>query len=248
MTTATEGATKSTEGAGQPTDETLHDAAITATEAWQENPTDETKKTAKDAVAAAKTAVAKTRESNAKVKEEATAKEKSDKATAEASKAELLKYGKTELKLPENSPLNDTHLDTVVDFSKKHGMSKEGAQALLERENAAIQAHSEAQEAAKDVVVENWKTAIGSDKELGGDNLNEVAIVVKKVNDRFFSKELQEKLVETGLGNYPELVRALHKIGKSMSPAQLEIPGSQTGDSGKKEAADVLYGGTKIET
>jgi len=239
----TKAATKTIEGDETP--EALHDAAITATEAWQESPSDETKKAAKDAVVKAKDAATKAKDANAKTqKETADAKTKSDKE-AETAKSELLKYEGKDLTLPQDSQLGEAHLEKTVAEAKKLGLSKEGAQALLERDNATIQAHTEAQDAAKDEIVDGWLQLVKDDKDLGGtkEKTEATAILVKKVVDRFGSKALKEKLVETGLGNYPELVRFFRDVGKSMTAEQLVLPGASAVTKDTRTPAERLYGG-----
>lgn len=216
-----------------------------------EGKTAEEKKAAEDAAAKEKAdadaAAAKEKEDAdakaAKEKEEADAKAKE--AKEKEGKEELLKYEKTDLVLPKDSPLNEAHLDKVLADAKALGLSKEGAQALLERDNAAAAGFREAMQAESDEVVESWKGDVAKDKELGGEGdkkvLEETAIRVKKVVDRFGSEKLKEKLVETGLGNHPELVRFFNAVGLAMTPDQFVLPGAQVDAPGKKSAANTLY-------
>ncbi len=181
----------------------------------------------------------------AKEKEDADAKAKEDAAKTEEEKAKSLKYEKTDLVIPKDSLLNEAQLDGVLDFAKKQGLSKEGAQALLERDNAATSSMLKSIQEESDKAVEGWKGDVANDKELGGDGdkkvLDATAIRVKKVVDRFGSEALKEKLVETGLGNHPELVRFFNAVGLAMKPEQFIIPGAQVDSSGQKSAADTLY-------
>ncbi len=65
--------------------------------------------------------------------------------------------------------------------------------------------------------------------------------LAKRVVDRFGTDPLKKSLSESGLGNHPELVRLLVRIGKSMSEDQLVIAGHKPSET-KKSAADILFG------
>jgi len=205
----------------------LHDSAITAVEAWQANPTDDTKKAAVDAVTKAKEGIKGYIPDGYVPKESAP--------------------DKYELKLPEGSKLQDAHVEKISNYAREKGFSNERAQALLERDNTIYasfeeQRQAEMQEQLKETG-ERWIQEVKDDKELGGDNFNKSIELSKQVLARFGDESLRESLNETGLGNNPGLVRMLTNIGKAMSPDQLVLGGTQKTDD-KLPIEKVFYGAT----
>lgn len=144
-----------------------------------------------------------------------------------------------DLKLPENSGLDKSDLDKIAATAKAQGLSQEDAQKLVERDNETLKAYSDRQQAKMDAERNAWINALNADKELGGDNLPKVAELSKRVIDRFASPELKAALESTGLGNHPELVRFVHRIGKLMAN-DTTVLGGPTAQA-KREPKDVLY-------
>lgn len=70
--------------------------------------------------------------------------------------------------------------------------------------------------------VAGWGESVRTDKEFGGDKLDENLGLAKKAVEKFGSPELQ-KLLDSpdkggfGLGNHPEVVRLFYRIGKAIS-------------------------------
>lgn len=61
-----------------------------------------------------------------------------------------------------------------------------------------------------------WAPALKTDKEFGGDKLDENLAVAKKAMSTFGTPELNAVLAKTGLGNHPEVVRAFWKVGQHL--------------------------------
>jgi hypothetical protein len=62
-----------------------------------------------------------------------------------------------------------------------------------------------------------WFTASQTDKEFGGEKLEQNLGIAKKALDSFGTPELKQMLVSTGFGNHPEVIRAFYKIGQAMA-------------------------------
>ena len=212
----------------------LHDEAFAATQAWQIE-TDETKKaelktTAEGLVKSSKGAYKAERE---KAIEEA-------KKTVGQKPVAPEKY---ELKLPEGSKLDASHLERIAADAKARGLSQEDAQAEVERNSKAQEAFAKQQDEQVKVYLEKLATEAKADKEIGGEAFVKNSELAKRVVDRFGTEEFKKALNDSGLGNHPELIRVFHRIGKIMSEDQLVLPGTQQ-KSEKKPAAEVLYGET----
>jgi hypothetical protein len=62
-----------------------------------------------------------------------------------------------------------------------------------------------------------WEQAAKADKEIGGDKLPENLGLAKSVLDKFGTAELRELLTTSRLGNNPEVIRLLSKVGAAIS-------------------------------
>jgi hypothetical protein len=216
---------------GEPTTETpeaLHDAAIAATEAWQANPTDELKVAAKSAVEKAKAAATKAKE------------EAASKAKAEAEQRKQLYPDKFVLKAPEESGLDATQVEEIAAYAKAQGFSQTQAQALVDREARLRQTWQDGQAALLEQKQAEWLASAKADKEFGGEGFAKNSELAKRVVHRFGSEALKQALEESGLGNHPELVRLLVRIGSAMGEDTL-VTGAPSG-KGPTAPEDVLYG------
>lgn len=146
------------------------------------------------------------------------AKDEGDKGatttTQEPAKVVPEKY---ELKVPESSSINQSHLDKISEYAKQKGLSNDEAQALVDREHEVVESFKAHQQEQFTERKNQWLEEVKNDKELGGENISETAILTKRAMDHFASDALKAELDSTGYGNHPELVRMLSKIGKAMS-------------------------------
>ena len=72
-----------------------------------------------------------------------------------------------------------------------------------------------------------WTEQSRSDTEFGGDKLEENLGIAKKAIDQFGSDGLRELLdSSTGLGNHPEVIRFMYKVGQALSEDRF-VGGSQ---------------------
>jgi hypothetical protein len=145
------------------------------------------------------------------------------------------------LTLPDESPLDDSAVERIAAKAKERGLTSEQAQELLNHESEAVSGYAKAQSEAFKQAVDSWKTAIESDKELGGADYAKNAELAKRVVDRFATEDFKKALNETGFGNHPELFRVFFKIGKAMAEDQLVMPGAQQAPK-QRSVEDLLYG------
>jgi hypothetical protein len=147
---------------------------------------------------------------------------------------------KYDLKLPDGSPLDAKALDEVSSFAKEKKLTQDEAQAVLERESKRIASYVDAQKEQLAQKQKEWIETIKTDKELGGEGMNKTIEMAKRVVDRYGSDSLKKALNDSGLGNHPELVRFVSRIGKAMSEDQLVLPGAAQ-STGKKSLEDIFY-------
>lgn len=147
---------------------------------------------------------------------------------------------KYDLKLPDGSLLEASHIERISSFAKEKGLSNEMAQSLLEREHGAVSSYAEAQKQNYNKTVDSWAKLVEADSEIGGEGYKKNVELASRVIKRFGSESLVKALNETGYGNHPELVRAFTRIGKAMTEDQLVMPGTQP--PAKPSMEDRFYG------
>lgn len=148
---------------------------------------------------------------------------------------------KYDLKLPENSLLDPTHVEKISSYAKEKGLSNEQAQEILNRENEVLTAYDATQKETYNKIKENWRTEAEADKEVGGEQHKESVHYAQQVVNRFGSDVFKKALVDTGFGNHPELLRIFARIGRVMSPDKLVLPGTQPVVGTKKSVEAKLY-------
>lgn len=146
---------------------------------------------------------------------------------------------KYELKMPEGSQLDAAAVEKVSSFAKENKLSKDQAQAILNRESDAVKSFSETQQAALKERRETWKTESSNDKEIGGEGFNKNVEMAHRALKHFGGEKLMQELEVTGYGNHPEVVRVFARIGKAMSEDKFVQAGAQV--SGQKSLAETFY-------
>jgi len=69
----------------------------------------------------------------------------------------------------------------------------------------------------RDAVCQDWATQSRNDPEFGGKILDAALEIAKDVVNRYGNKELRAALNDTGMGNHPEMVRLLWKVGQALN-------------------------------
>lgn len=147
---------------------------------------------------------------------------------------------KYDLKLPEGSRLDADHLETLSALAKERKLTNAEAQDILERDHAVLSAFEDRQRQEAEVMKDEWAKAALSDKEYGGEKYKESITLAKRVIDQFGSNALKEQLNRSGLGNHPELIRLMVRIGKEISAGSLVV--SKGEKPPEKTAGEIFYG------
>jgi hypothetical protein len=124
-----------------------------------------------------------------------------------------------EVSVPEGVELDKGFLEAV-----KAGDPQKVVDAYLAQQKAADAEWAKQGQA--------WVQQVRSDPELGGANLQATEAACRKAMARFGSPALAKTLVEFGLDNHPELVRAFARMGKAIG--EDSIAGTAT--SAEKQA------------
>lgn len=144
-----------------------------------------------------------------------------------------------ELKLSENTTLDDKHVEDLTAFAKEKGLSQEVAQEILSREEKAVSSYIESAEAESNKMVEDWRKEVENDKELGGDNLKETVAAARGALKEFGSEDLVKLLDESGYGNHPLVIKFLKNTYDKISDDSLVQPGA--GGTKTKSLAETFY-------
>ena len=121
---------------------------------------------------------------------------------------------KYEFKAPEGKEYDAEIIGSFSEIAKELNLTQEAAQKLLDSMAPKI---AERQMGQLEAIRNEWAQASQTDKEFGGDKLNENLAVAKKALDQFGTPELRALLNESGLGNNPEVIRFMYRAGKAIS-------------------------------
>lgn len=147
-------------------------------------------------------------------------------------------YG--ELKLPEGVELDKEAMTEFKGVAKELELSKEGAQKLVDLQAKLMTKAGESMTEAWSKIQTEWREKAQADKEYGGKAFKENVGLAQKAIKTFGSKEFSEALESTGMGNHPELIRFLVKVGKEISEDGIMNNGNKGGGE-KKDAASILF-------
>lgn len=147
---------------------------------------------------------------------------------------------KYELALAADSKLDKAALGRIAGEAKDMKLSQEEAQALVQREEKAVAGVYQKQQDQLKSEVEGWVTQIQGDKEYGGEKYKETVAFAHAALNKFGTPEFSALLEKTGLGNQPDLVKLMSKVGRSMASDQAVLP-RVSGADGPIRAADALF-------
>ena len=74
----------------------------------------------------------------------------------------------------------------------------------------------------------SWVDTAKQDAEYGGEKFEENIAVAVKARDSFGTSEFNEMLDSSGLGNHPEMIRFLNRVGKAISEDSVVVGGNST--------------------
>lgn len=134
------------------------------------------------------------------------------------------------------------------EVAKKHGLSAEQAQGIVELSDQLSRSTAEAELAHLEETQAKWRKSVETDKEIGGTKLKETHADIGRVLNSYGKEnpagivELRKAMNETRMGDHPELVRFLAWVGRqtredSAPPAGPTHP--------KQTLLDQLYGSSQ---
>lgn len=138
-------------------------------------------------------------------------------------------------KLPEGMEVNPDLMKEATDIFKDLKLTQEQAQKLVEFDIKRTQDSATKEGDAWTELTEGWKKESNTDKEFGGAELDANLAIAKKGRDAFGNKEFTSMLEITGVGNHPEMIRFLFKLGKKLGDDKI-LQGSNVVGTEKDQA------------
>jgi hypothetical protein len=135
-------------------------------------------------------------------------------------------------------PVMDTDLKTLA---KELDLTQAGAQKLAELGAKAATKWSTDLQSHIDATSDAWEQAAKADKDIGGDKLPANLGLAKSALDRFGTPELRELLNTSRLGNHPDMIRLLAKVGQATSDDSRLTTGIPPNAPGAKSPASVMF-------
>ncbi len=172
-------------------------------------------------------------------KDEEQAETKDEDSEADESKDEGAPETYSDFTLSEGMEPDKETMDEFKTLAKEENWSQEKAQKLVDLQNKAMLRVGDTLKQRWADTQKEWRESTENDKAFGGDKLDESLVFAKSAMKKFGNDAFSEMLESTGMGNHPEVVRFLYKIGKSIS--EDDIMAGRAGASGPRDPAKTLF-------
>ena len=197
--------------------------------------TTELTKPAVDPAADPKPAVDETPEAKAvREKTEADAKAAADQKAKDEAVPE-----KYEFKFEEGLEVDAPLVEKFTPLAKELKLNNAGAQKLVDFYTEVRKEFGEKMQKDWDTLTEGWANSAKTDAEIGGDKWTGSLKDAKLALDKLGTPKLMEDLETTKMGNHPEVIRLLTKVGRLLADDKLHHGGPNGG--AKPSTADLLY-------
>lgn len=138
---------------------------------------------------------------------------------------------------PEGVNFSGPSLDAFKALAAEHGLSQQAAQSFMDLHAQTVTGQAEAQAA----LVQGWAEEAHGDREFGGAGFDVNMGMAGKALRAYGSPELSQFLVQSGLGNHPELIRAFYRIGKTLGEDGKAPPASSAAAGGQEALLRQMY-------
>jgi hypothetical protein len=144
-----------------------------------------------------------------------------------------------DFKMPEGIQLDETLMTDALPLFKEMGLTQDAAQKLVDFQATRVQADAQKQVDAFNQLKTEWREQSANDKEFGGEAFNENVKLAQAAVNKFGTPELKTLMEDYGVGNHPEMLRFMVKVGKLTAE---DVPGSTgSGGEGQKDVVSTLY-------
>lgn len=141
--------------------------------------------------------------------------------------------------MPEGVEVDSALMTEAAPLFKELGLTQDQAQKLVDFQAKQVQASSESQDNAFTQLMNDWQDQSKNDKEFGGDKFEESVGIARTAVDKFGTPELKQLLEEHGVGNHPEVIRFMVKVGKLTAE---DVPGGTVAPTSRaQDRVSLLY-------
>lgn len=141
--------------------------------------------------------------------------------------------------MPEGMTLNAEQLEAAKPLFKDLGLNQEQAQKLVDFQAQQVQASQQGQMDAFNQLKTDWVEQAKQDAEIGGDKFDETVGIAKEAIAKFGNEGLTKLLNDFGMGNHPEVIRFMAKVGRLTREDNPDAGGSPPGKP--NDHVSVLY-------
>jgi len=135
---------------------------------------------------------------------------------------------KYEFKAPEGFELDTELVEQFTPVAKELNLTNDQAQKLVDLYADKIKAQQNANNEAWIATLDGWASSVKTDKEMGGPALENNLVAARNALEKYGTPELKAVMNPPspqnpkglGLGNHPEIIRVLARIGKAMGEDQ----------------------------
>jgi|TARA_R110002095_G_C4251583_1_gene240164 hypothetical protein len=142
--------------------------------------------------------------------------------------------------LPEGMTLDPDLLAEAGPVFKDLGLTQDQAQKLIDLQSKKAEADVQKQMTDFNQMIDDWKDQSQNDKEFGGDKFDESVAVAREAIDKFGTPALKDLLSEHGVGNHPEVIRFMVKVGQLTREKNID-GGMNPAAGGPADRVDQLY-------
>lgn len=146
--------------------------------------------------------------------------------------------------VPDGMAIDQGVADDLKTLARELNLPQDQAQRIADLGARQAQRWADAQAKALNDASEAWIKATKSDAELGGHRLNDVLAAGRRAMDAFGTPALKGLLNETRLGNHPELIRFIARVGKAISDDTF-VSGDRSAGTRGGDMASRLYPGAE---
>ena len=141
--------------------------------------------------------------------------------------------------MPEGVEFDEVALTEVTPLLKEVKATQEQAQKFADWYASKVQAGSQKQVDNFNQLMNDWREQSKNDGEFGGDKYDENVKIAQSAINKYGTSELKQLLNDHGVGNHPELVRFMVRVGRTLNE---DVPGSTGNTSTQAEdAVSILY-------
>lgn len=125
--------------------------------------------------------------------------------------------------MPKGIIIDEAALAQATPLFKELGLTQEQSQKVIDLYAGQVQAGSQKQVDDFNRLMSDWRTKSANDKEFGGDKFEENVKIAQSAIGKYGTPELKQLLEEHGVGNHPEVIRFMVKVGQTLKE---DIPGT----------------------